>query len=281
MNEWHSNNKISALINLLEDENNDIATSAMSELLSCKKEITSVVSELQESSNLLIRRRIHQMQGIIKTRNNRDKLSRRFHNNHSGLWQGLNELHLLWYDNDNIEMLRGLRKELFEKAAIIKPSSGEKLAELMRAMAFSCSGKGNIEPDYYCIGSVLETKVGADFIICSIAQVIGSYYGWKGEIVYNRKDGHMLLDNSGYRILPKTWSINKATGNKEYEVWTTGMLLKHTAFHLYLCAISSDSIRYVYTIGLCLAKMLGKDGFQELLPYPFNSTDRTFKKYSG
>jgi len=323
------NKKISALVSLLEDEDNDIAASAMSELLSYGKKIGPVIGELQESSNLLIRRRIHQMQAIIKTRNNRDKLSRRFRNKHSGLWQGLNELHLLWYDNDNTETLRGLRKELLEKAAIIKPSTTAKLSELMKAMAFICSGKGEIEPDFYCIGSVLETKVGADFILCSIAQTIASYYGWKGKIVYSRKNGYMLLDSFGYKISPKKWNIipkpihfsklhvespclgdlsrhsnataeasrrreaqnlllkarnknrpayNKAAGKEEFEEWSSGMLLKHAVFHLYLCAISSDSIRYVYTIGLCLAKMLGKGDIHELLPYPFNGTARKFHK---
>jgi hypothetical protein len=270
MNKQYKDSKISALVSLLEDENNDIAASAISELLSYGKEIGPLISELQESPNLLVRRRIHQMQAIIKTRNSRNKLSRRFHNKHSGLWQGLNELHFLWYDNDNTETLRDLRKELLEKAAVIKPRTSEKLAELMKAMAFICSGRGNIEPDFYCIGSVLETKVGADFILCSIAQAIASYYGWKGEIVYSRKGGYALLDSFGYKISSKNWSINKAAENEEYEAWNTGMLLKHAVFHLYLCAISSDSIRYVYTIGLCLAKMLGKDDIHELLPYPFN-----------
>ena len=54
--------------------------------------------------------------------------------------------------------------------------------------------------------------------------------------------------------------------------------LKHAVFNLYLCAVSSDSIRYVYTIGLCLAKMLGKDDISELLPYPFNGTGQTLLK---
>ena len=264
------NKRITALISLLEDENDDVAASVISELLSYGKKIGPLISELQESPNLLIRRRIHQMQAIIKTRNSRDKLSRRFHNKHSGLWLGLIEVHLQWYDRDNIETLKSLRKELIEKAAIIKPFNTSKLVELMKAMAFVCSAKGDIEPDFYCIGSVLDTKIGADFIICSIAQTIASYYGWKGEIVYSRKDGYMLLDSFGYKISPKKWNINKVTGNEKYKVWNTGMLLKHAVFHLYLCAIGSDSVRYAYTIGLCLAKMLGKNDSHELLPYPFN-----------
>ena len=73
---------------------------------------------------------------------------------------------------------------------------------------------------------------------------------------------------------PKKWNIDKTAKHEEFVEWDTGMLLKHALFHLYLCAISSDSIRYVYTIGLCLAKMLGKDDIHELLPYPFNGTAR-------
>ena len=269
MNNQYNEKKINALVSLLEDENNDIAASAISELLSYGKEIGPLISELQESNNLLIRRRIHQMQAIIKTRNNRDRLSRRFQNKHSGLWLGLSEIHLLWYDKDNIETMNGLRKELFEKAAIIKPSNTEKLSELMKTMNFTCSTKGNIEPDYYCVGSVLESKIGADFILCSIAQMIADCYGWKGKIVYNNKEGYMLLDYCGYKLSPKKWKFNKISKNEKNKVWDTGMLLKHAVFQLYLCAIGSDSIRYVYTIGLCLAKMLGKDDTQSFLPYPF------------
>ena len=275
MKKKYSDSKISALISLLEDDNSDIATSAMSELLACGKSINPMLSELQESSSLLIRRRIHQMQAIGKIRNNRTKLSRRFLNKYSGLWRGLNELHLLWYDNDNIETLNNLRHALLEEAAIIKPSTTEKLAELMKSMDFVCSIKGDIESDFYCIGSVMETKIGADFIICSIACAVAYYYGWEGNVVYRKKDGYVLLDSLGYKLSPKNWSITMTNSDHKYEVWTTGMLLKHTVFQLYLCALSSDSIRYVYTIGLCLGEMLKKQDIHELLPYPFNGSSRT------
>ena len=262
--------RFSALINLLEDENLDIASLAISELLSYNKNFESVISELQESQNCLIRQRSHQLQAIINIRKNRERFTRRLNNKASGLWQGLNELHLLWYDNDNSEELKDLRKDFIDEATTFKPANSKALANFMNKMTFVCSSKGDLEPDYYCIGSVLDSKVGADFILCSIAKTIAMHFNYDTNIIFSKENGFNLIDKSGNMISPLNWKIKRNIINHSYEIWFPGMILKHALFQLYLCALSSDSYRYTYSISSCLAKMLNTDKTKDLFPYPYN-----------
>ena len=269
MSEIIFNKKTTSLISLLEDENSEVAASAMLELLSYKKELRIIISEFQESSNPFLRKRIHQLQSIVTTRKNRENLSRKFSNIHSGLWQGLCELHILWYDNDTLTTLKTLQKDLFLQASIYKPNTTYKISNFMKTMQFETSIKGHIEPDYYCVGSVIETKIGADFLLCSIAFTIASLYGWDGCIAHSKK-GYILIDNENRKILPNKWNIVKIQNSDEYKKCSTGMILKNTAFHLLLYAINSNSIRYIHSIGLCMANMLGTKNINDLLPYPYN-----------
>ncbi len=259
--------RFSALINLLEDENTDIASLAISELLSYGKSFEPVLSELQESQNYLIRQRVHQLQAIINIRKNRERFIRKLNNKHSGLWQGLNELHLLWYDNDNFEELKILKKNLIKEASKFKLTNTEILAKFMREMTFVCSPKGNLEPDYYCIGSILDSKIGADFILSSIAKAIAIHFNIETEVVFTKENNFALIDKKKSMISPIDWGIKSNFIDSHYEIWHPGMILKHALFQLYLCAISADSYRYVYSIGSCLAKALNT---KDLFPYPYN-----------
>ena len=264
-----SNPKLKALVKLLDDNGRQTASAAMAELLAAGSDIGPIMSALQESADPLVRRRAHQLQSIIRTRQTRSRLSDHLKVDYANLWQGLAELHLQWYDNDSIAYVESLWRELFDAArGKYRPRTSRRLAEFMADIGFIISGSAEVEADYCCIGAVLEDRVGADFILCAVALRLACLYGMRAKVVRDPENGFALLDNNGLLIFPTDWRVEPA-GHRALDLWNSGMILRHAANQLLICAISTDSVRYVYTIGSCLAKALGKSQ-ADLLPYPFN-----------
>lgn len=260
---------LDALVKLLDDNDRQIASAAMAELLSSDTDIGPIVSSLQESSDPLVRRRAHQLQAIMRTRQTRSRLADHLQVDYSNLWQGMTELHLQWYDNDSVEFVESLWRKLFDAArGKYRPRSCRRLAEFMGDIGFIISGSGELEADYYCVGAVLEDCVGADFVLCSIALRVASLYGMRARLVRDPENGFAMLDSSGLLLFPTDWRV-EPSGHRRLEMWSSGMMLRHAAFQLLMCAISMDSVRYIYTIGSCLSKASGRP-LHEILPYPLN-----------
>lgn len=262
--------KLRALLRLLDDGDNQVAVPAMAELLSYGEAIGPVTRFLQESPDPVVRRRAHQLQSILKTRARRRELAETLNGEYVDLALGLSALHSQWYDSDSDEGLSALWREHLEKAGKFRPRSSRRLAEHMADVGFAVSGQGEIEADFYCVGSVLEDRAGADFVLCAIAAVIGVSYGWRGIIVRVDDGTFCLLDANGQLISPVTWRV-ESLKDRSYERWTSGMVLRLDGYSLLLCAICSDSVRYVYTLGTCLAKSFGVKDIFSVLPPPYRS----------
>jgi hypothetical protein len=247
--------RIKSLISLLDDENSAIATKAMSALLSEGKKIEPFIADMQESSNKLLRRRVHQMQVILKSRKSRNILGRRFKNRHSGLWKGLIEIHLLWFDNDGEKNINCLYSSVLEKFKKLKGFDSLTIAIFMKSMGFVTPIPGDIDSDLCSLGQVLETKIGYDFMLCSIVHKLASYLG--REFNFITKNSKILIScDDGQVIDPETWKIE--IYNKDiHKICTTGELLKLATFQLFTGAVASDSYRYIYTIGSCISKTEG------------------------
>ncbi len=264
-----NNPKLTALVKLLDDSDRQTASAAMAELLSSGADIGPIVSALQESGDPLVRRRAHQLQAIMRTRQTRARLADHLMVDYSNLWQGLAELHLQWYDNDSFEFVESLWRDLFDAArGKYRPRTSRRLAEFMADIGFIISGSGELEADYYCVGAVLEDRVGADLFLSAIALRIACLYGMRARIVRDPENGFAMLDSNGLLIFPTDWRVEPA-GRRTLEYWSSGMILRHAAHQLLMCAISTDSIRYVYTISSCLSKFFEKAP-SDLLPYPYN-----------
>jgi len=68
-----------------------------------------------------------------------------------------------------------------------------------------------------------------------------------GDFALMAPDGKMLIPKNG-------WKIAEMPGADEYIEWDNTMLLKMAASILFLCAVNTDSFRYIHTIGGCIAK---------------------------
>ena len=262
--------KLKHLLNLLDDENQQTASIAMAELLSCEKHLDSVLKSLQESENPRLRKRIHQMQSVLTLRRRRKNFTKKILSSNLGLLEGLIELHLLWYDNDPPESIWPHWHSLVESASAYNPVSIERIAFFMKKTGFNIASSDDMEGDSFCMGIVLEELAGSDFILCSIAQLLAEHFGFRLHIFLLNGE-FALIDERGQMLVPKGgWKLIPQLKRGRVRVWTPSMILRLAGSMLFLSAVSTNSFRYINTVGGALAKMSGQ-GELSFLPYPYNS----------
>ncbi|MEI6054962.1 MAG: hypothetical protein WCR55_02795 [Lentisphaerota bacterium] len=244
--------KILSLISLLDDENENTASFAIRELLAEGREVQSSLAEHQESSNNLLRKRIHQLQAINSIKKSRDILSRRFSNKHSSIWNGMLEVHLAWFDKDTKENINILFCELLKEFSQKNTITPATIANFMRSMGFVMPIDGDIDPEYYCMGPVLESKIGSDALLSTIAYKLLIESGVITKLV-QYKNLVCLLYRPEIVISPNTWKLEPANIS-DYQEIEPGKLLRHTMLQLFLASTCSENYRYSFTIGKCLKK---------------------------
>lgn len=262
------NKKIAVLLQLLDEPNQQAASLIMAELLEYENEIEAELSRLQESGDDLIRRRVHQLESIMYLRKRRREFADRLRNHQISMLDGLVEIHLQWYDNDSPEMLNQQWNKLIENS---DKNTGniENVAYFMRKAGFSVPPPNDLQPDYYCFGIVLEEFVGADAILCAIAQQVAKQWGQDLQII-QLIENFGLIDENRRVLTPRDgWRVHAPMKKAHYNIWDASRILKYAASMLFLCAVSTDSFRYVNTIGSCLAKVCDEDSL-DFLPFPYN-----------
>ena len=93
MIDYHSDPKINALLNLLDDENENVAVDAIAELLYLENELGDAPARVQEHGNALARKRIHQLQAALTLRRRRRRFSELLAAREIDLIDGLIEVH--------------------------------------------------------------------------------------------------------------------------------------------------------------------------------------------
>lgn len=261
--------KIESLIKLLDDDNQQTASLIMAELLCHEEELDPVIMEFQEAEDPRMRRRIHQLQSVLKTRRNRRNFAKRLKSDDTDLFEGLSELHFLWYDNDFQKTITQYWDAIIENSKKYHPETIDKIGHFMRKYGFRTSSKDDIEADYYSLGITLEELIGADFILCVIAQKLAAHWGLKLEIIYLIGD-FALIDDKGQVLFPKNfWKMLPQIKKGTYSVWSSKQILRMATSMLFTCATSTDSFRYIYSIGNVLAKSCDVKDLSSL-PFPYN-----------
>ena len=150
-----------------------------------------------------------------------------------------------------------------------RPASLEKLSYFMHKHGFGAPSDDELDPDSYCIGMVLEDLTGSDLLLCAIAKELAARWGLELKIL-QLMDRFVLTDRRGFILSPANgWRLFTHVKNINCKDWDAPMILKMVTSVLFICAVCSDSFRYVNTIGSCLAKVSGRDNLK-FLPYPYN-----------
>ena len=268
---FHPDTDIDSLLNLLDDEDEAVAVYAMGELLDREQQLGDVLGWLQELPNALLRKRVHQLQAAITLRNRRRRFRTMLAQPDFQLKQGLIEVHLQWFDNDS-------RPELEKRWTMFYASAGngvpldslEGLSGWMRKCGMTALPESVTLPENYCIGTVLDNRQGAASLLCAMGYLLLDDPGVQIVRVWGE---FALLDGAGRLLLPlHDWRIEEAGAAADYEQWDGRSLVKFASHMLFSHAVSSDSFRYIQTIGQALSGV--PDGtLPETLPYPYRAAE--------
>ncbi|MBP5182400.1 MAG: hypothetical protein J6331_05175 [Lentisphaeria bacterium] len=278
------------LLSLLNDDSEQSAALAMSALLegSDHDVLEEDLRFLQESPDKRLRKRVHQLQSTISLRRRRPAFSRILHGGvpeeegSSGealsLIDGLIRTHLLWFDNDSGETLKKQWEKFLSLSRKYSPDSLEEIAFYMRKKKFRCTHKDELEPENFCLGSVLADKLGADFMLCAIA--VELFRHWNKDESYDigitqaaEKD-FILVDTFGNILVPANdWDYIPYEQQYRFEFWEDLALLRYASMMLFICAASTDSFRYVFTVGSCLSDHPEEPDPVAGLPYPYGKRE--------
>ena len=266
--------KISSLVKLLQDEDSRTANFAMAEIISGDKNAETLLARLQESPKAVVRKAAHQMQSILKRRRERVSFLESVRMSRNSLMENLANVHVLWYDEDDVAEIMKTWEETMEEATQYGVIDLRSLVAFMRDAGFKTPCGNEIYSDNYCIGCVLADRLGADFCLASVASETAASFGVWTDIV--RTDaGFGVMDADGKIALPSAdWAIVSDCKELRTKVFTVEMLCSLNLSMLYLASLTSESFRYTCVLGECLAgEKYGKRLFQ-LLPYPLGKRNK-------
>lgn len=271
------------LLSLLSDESEHSAGLAMSALLeeSDHTLLEEDLCQLQESADKRLRKRVHQLQSTIALRRRRPEFSRFLHGmegQEKTLIEGLIHIHLLWFDNDSGEVLKKHWKKFLSLSGKYAPDTLEEIALYMQRRKFRCVHKDELEPENFCLGSVLTDKLGADFMLCSLA--VELFRHWNKDEKYDifitqaaEKD-FILVDTAGNILVPANdWDYIPFEQQYRFEYWDSLSILRYASMMLFTCAASTDSFRYIFTVGSCLSDQPESADPVASLPYPYGKKE--------
>lgn len=265
------NPNLEHLISLLDDEDEHVAVTAMAELLNRERELGSVLAELQESDDALTRRRAHQLQAAITLRRRRREFATKLDAPNVDLIDGLIDVHLQWYDNDSRPELIRIWEKFRAQAQRFPQRTLENLSYFMRKSGFSATEETTLRPEYYCIGSVLENRIGAGSLLVGLLlEIADASFKIKPVRVMGE---FALLDEQGRLLLPtRNFQVCATPGIDHCDFWNRRMLLRVASTSLFSAAVNSDSFRYILTIAQALSGTEGEESL-EYMPYPYCPTD--------
>ena len=268
----HPDPHLDSCFRLLDDEDESVAVTAMAELLDHEEELGDAPGLMQEIGSPLARKRIHQLQAAITIRRRRRNFSRYLRQPRIDFPTGLIEVHLQWFDNDSRPALERAWREFAGAARRNHLDSLPQVAGFMKRRGLSAAGETTMQPELYCIGTVLEANLGSAALLAGVAQELAAQGGLETRVVQLLGD-FALLDGDGNVLFPlREWGLMRGAGVENCEFWEPRTLLRYLSTMLFSHAVTSDSFRYIQTIGQALADL--PDGeLPETFPYPYRSAD--------
>ena len=272
MNQPDDKNDMKYLVELLDDENEQSASMAMAELLTKgSTALEPVLRDMQKSDNPRLRKRTRQLQHALMARSRR-RIFMQPPERPISLLTGLIRLHLCWFDNDKQSFVEKQWRDLEAEYRKAHPADLFGMAEFMRKTFPDRPENRDFHPDSFCIGAVLEDKIGSDLIFACIAAILSSSTQNRFSVVRVGIDT-AVADSGGRLVFPvDNWQLygGVAEGEEPPVVWDTQTILRYVSSVLFVSAVASDGFRYLYTLGAPLAAAIGEKDLS-FLPYPYGN----------
>ena len=263
----YNHKKIDALINLLEDEDRNVSTEAMEQLLAFDQEVDAVVAEFQEAQNPILRNRIHQLGNILTFRRSRDTFIEKVGNLSLTLWEGIIEINHQFNPSMDANEIEG---NLSELALKLPPRLSIKdLAEFMRDEDFIYAAEDVFGVDLYLIEDVLIQRVAAPVLLSVVAMELAQRRQLKTHMVIF-KGKHSLLDIENNLIKPSdNWSVTHFSQDTKLHFCGKKDIWLAILSQLFLASILEGRLLSIYRSGYILTRICGGD-LREL-PFPLGS----------
>ena len=267
------------LAGMLDDPNENVAAGVMAELLRHGDELLPVLSELQEADDPLLRKRVHELETIAALRRRRRDYLHKLEAADFDLVQALIELHLLWFDRDNPEMLLEMMQTFMGVAANNDIKDIAELGGFMARNNFAVPPEDEeLDVENYCIGPILDDRLGSGVMLCTLALIAGIGSGLELGMV--RIAGHFAVVNrQGEMVSPDNgWIVDRVSRLEQGDFWNDPRsVLRYASLMLFLSAVSADNFRYVHIIAHAL---MGDDDNDvcDFLPYPYNGREPDLNK---
>ena len=263
--------ELAALLSLLDDDDESTCLSVMSALLERHLDIMPFLSELQESGDPQIRKKVHQLQSILIQRDKRFSLLERIDDPDMDFFATMADMHQLWYDSSPVTDLEGVIGEFINDFCKHNISTLQQAAEYMFQNNFKVAAPSSLEPDSCCIGSVIYWKKGCSAVLCGVLKSLLPEDG--NFTIIKIKNSFAISDGTNVLLPEEWWDIRPAEEFDSCEEWSIQQLSRYLLMLLFDNAVNSNSYRYIYTIGQAVS---GKSdsSFLDDLPYPFSAADK-------
>ena len=257
---------IRSLLSLLDDEDESVALDAMAELLYRGDEVFPYLAELQDASDPLLRRRVHQLESALTVRRRRSGFSRLLAMPRPDVRRVLVELHLQWFDNDPAPEMESRLDEFLADGRAAHPRTLDDLSAFFRRRGIIAERETTLRPENYCVGVMLADRIGSAALWALLAKRL---LPDDSPVRVVRDVEEFALCNGNFLLLPeRDWRIVRAPARAELEEWSDRQILKFAATMLFSAAVNGDSFRYVLTIGQALSG-LPDDEVLDYMPYPY------------
>jgi hypothetical protein len=257
--------EVEALINLLQDEDPQIAIIAMEKLLTNPSFIKDHLKELQESADPTLRSRVHQMESIITRQTEIEGFLGRVSENQIELWEDLIFLNKIIDRDLTTETVVTEFRELGEKLSNSNVSTLE-LAAFMREQNYSAPSDDILDPGLFLIYDVIASEMGTPLLLCIVARQLAVKFDKKMTIVLH-KGRHCLVDEENTFIDPQNgWSVTKLKHNAKIYPCTNRDVLLTVISQLYLSALIEGQLRIISFLSRLMAILSNMT--MEEFPYP-------------
>jgi len=257
--------EIEALINLLQDEDPQIAIIAMEKLLSNQMFVKNQLKELQESPDPCIRTRVHQMESIITRKNQLEAFTERVKDNKIELWEDLIFLNKIIDKSLKTETITKSFQVLDEKIPRKQMTTLE-IAAFMREQSFSCPNEDILDPGLFLIYEVLECSLGNPLLLCIIARQVAMKHQKRLTIVLHKGRHCLVSDESSFIDPQNGWSVTKLKQNAKVYPCTNRDILLTVISQLYLSALIEGQLRIIAFLSKMMAALSNTTVSE--FPYP-------------
>lgn len=260
--------KFKNLIKLLEDDDVEISTKAMAEVLDNEELAFNVLRRLQESSKSQLRKASHQMQVALKLRERKKKVSKKISSKNADFLNMLIDIHLLWFDQDSEECVQKQWNDFKNLSKNWDMSDLRNISEFMIRLSFECAEFEDCQCSDYCIGEIILMGSGADFMLCAIGKLLARDEGAEFSIIATDAGFCLYDEKNKIGLFPaKNWALADCGIKTNVKRWSDEMIAELAASCIFFCSTTQNDFRYSYIFGDLLAGTLDSE-FEEIMPYP-------------